>query len=74
MHNSTQSHDQDEAQIILDALRQIQDSPELQNLAEQDHESVLTRLGLSGFARHAVAAGLTGFMIAAPATTQGWWQ
>jgi hypothetical protein len=73
MHTTDQSHDQDEAQIILDALRQIQETPELQNLAEQDHESVLTRLGLSGIARHAVALGLTAFVVA-PMGIQSWWQ
>lgn len=59
------SHDQDEAQIILDALREIQTNPELQAQAEKDPESVLNRLGLSDIARHAVAAGLV-VMLATP--------
>jgi hypothetical protein len=72
---TSDSHDQDEAQTILAALREIQDNPELQPKGKRDQESILNRLGLSGTARHSVAAGLAVmFMVAAPATTQGWWQ
>ena len=65
MSINNNSHDQDEAQIILDALREIQTNPELQTQAEKDPESVLNRLGLSDIARHAVAAGLV-VMLATP--------
>jgi hypothetical protein len=69
----------DEAQIILEALREIQDNPELQIQVEKDPESFLTRLGLSDVARHAVALGIT-VMLAAPIAAQqtprpmAWWQ
>jgi hypothetical protein len=56
--------DHDEAQEILDALRKIQDTPELRAEAKTDPESVVTRLGLSGVARHAVAFALTLVIIA----------
>jgi len=64
----------DEAQEILEALRQIQDSEELRAEAAKDSESVLNRLGLSGVARHAVAFSLIG-LVAAPQIlrAQGWW-
>lgn len=72
---TNESHDQDETQTILDALREIQDNAELQPKNGQDQESILNRLGLSGIARHGVAAGLVvmGFSVVAPATTLGWW-
>jgi hypothetical protein len=54
---------QDEAQQILEALRKVQDSPELQADAKQNPESVLDRLGLSGAARHAVALGIAGLLV-----------
>jgi hypothetical protein len=55
---------QDEAQQILEALRQVQDSPELQAEATMNPESVLDRLGLSGATRHAVALGIAGLLVA----------
>jgi hypothetical protein len=70
---TNESHDQDETQTILDALREIQDNPDLQPRGPQDQESILNRLGLSGIARHSVAAGLVLMFSVAPATTQGWW-
>ena len=54
---SAQSHD--EAQEILEALRQIQENEQLRTEAASDPESVMNRLGLSGVARHAVALGGT---------------
>jgi hypothetical protein len=61
--NITTTPDHDEAQDILDALRKIQDSPELRADAKTNPESVVNRLGLSGVARHAVAFALTGLVI-----------
>ena len=58
------NQNQDEAQEILAAMRQIQDSPELQAEAAKNPESVLDRLKLSGIARHAVALGITAVAVA----------
>jgi hypothetical protein len=64
----------DEAQEILEALRQIQDSEELRTAAAQDPEAVMSHLGLSGIARHAVAFGIAGLLMApAVVRTDGWW-
>jgi hypothetical protein len=64
----------DEAREILDALRQIQDSPELKAEAEKDPETVLDRLKLSGIARHAVALGIAGLICATCVPTpDGFW-
>ena len=73
--NITPAQGQDEAQEILEALRQIQDSEDLRTEATRDPESVMNRLGLSGVARHAVAFGIAGMLIA-PVTMgpMGWWQ
>lgn len=79
IHNT--SHDQDEAQIILDALREIQQNPELQSQVEKDPESVLDRLGLSTIARQAVTLGITALVVGGSVTNQvasgasvnGWW-
>ena len=57
--------DEIKAPEILDALRKIQDSPELSAEATTNPESVVRRLGLSGVARHAVAFAL-GVVIFAP--------
>jgi hypothetical protein len=74
--NNTPNADHDEAKIILDALRDIQENPELQTEVENDPESFLSRLGLSSVARHAVALGIT-VMLAAPTLAapkpMGWW-
>jgi hypothetical protein len=59
MNNATPHRDQDEAQAILEALRQIQDNPELQAEARRNPESLLDRLNLSGIARSAVTLGIT---------------
>lgn len=53
-----------EAQEILSALRQIQDSPELRAEASTNPEGVMNRLNLSGVARHAVAFGIAGMLVA----------
>jgi hypothetical protein len=64
----------DEAQDILEALRQIQDSEDLRTEAATDPESVLNRLGLSGIARHAVAFGIAGLLVVPGLVhTDGWW-
>jgi len=54
---------QDEAQEILDALRQIQANPELRAEAETNPEGAMDRLGLSGIARHAVAFAIAGALV-----------
>ena len=71
--------DHDEAQDILDALRKIQDNSELRAEAKSDPESVVTRLGLSGVARHAVAFALALAFVGGPAaarymTPDAFWQ
>ena len=72
--NITPAQGQDEAQDILEALRQIQDSEELRTEATRDPESVMNRLGLSGIARHAVAFGLAGLLVAPiVARPTSWW-
>ena len=48
---------------ILNALEQIQASPELQAEAQTNPESVLNKLRLSGTARHAVALGIAGLLV-----------
>jgi hypothetical protein len=58
------TEDRDDAQEILGALRQIQDNAELRAEAEINPEAVVDRLGLSGIARHAVAFGIAGLLIA----------
>lgn len=64
----------DEAQDILEALRQIQDSEDLRAEAARDPESVLNHLGLSGIARHAVAFGIAGLLIAPTVVhPNAWW-
>ena len=59
--NSTR--DRDEAQEILDALRKVQQNPELQAEAAKDPDGVADRLGVSDLARHAVAFGLTAMVV-----------
>ncbi len=72
--NITPAQGHDEAQDILEALRQIQDSEDLRTEAATDPESVMNRLGLSGIARHAVAFGIAGLLVApAVMRTDGWW-
>jgi ferric-dicitrate binding protein FerR (iron transport regulator) len=53
-----------QAEEILNALQQIQDSPELQAEAKTNPDGVLNRLRLSGVARHAVAFGIAGLLVA----------
>jgi hypothetical protein len=62
--------DRAEAQQILEAVRQIQGSPELQAEAAKEPETVLNRLRLSGVARHAVALAITAAAIAPAASKQ----
>ena len=72
--NITPAQGHDEAQDILEALRQIQDSEDLRTEAARDPESVMNRMGLSGIARHAVAFGITA-MLMSPIVDwpYGWW-
>ena len=70
MPNTTHSHDQDEAEIILDACANP-DTPDYSDLAEQDHDGAHAT-GLVGHCPPCGAAGLTGFVLApglAPAVT-----
>ena len=64
----------DEAQEILEALRQVRDSDELRAEAAKNPESVMNRLGVSDVARHAVAFGIAGLLLAHPiARPAGFW-
>jgi hypothetical protein len=72
--DSQTNPDQDEAQEILDALRQIQDNPELRAEAETNPEGLLDRLGLSNIARHSVAFGIAGLLVSNMAKPEGFWQ
>jgi hypothetical protein len=77
MNNSNPHGEQDEAQAILEALRQIQDNPELQAEARRNPESLLDRLNLSGIARSAVTLGISALGVTATsnhiAQPCGWW-
>ncbi len=57
------TQDNADAQQILDAMRQIHESPELQAESAIQPENVLTRLGLSGVARHAVALAIAAAVV-----------
>ncbi|MBV8718966.1 MAG: hypothetical protein JO020_23955 [Chloroflexi bacterium] len=64
----------DDAQEILDALQQIQASPELRAEAGTDPERVLNRFNLSDVARHAVAFGIAGLLVAPVFfSPENWW-
>jgi hypothetical protein len=60
-------NDADEARAIVQAMRALQANPELVDDARGDLPGTLDRLGLSGTARHAVAAtlalGVTGVIL-----------
>jgi hypothetical protein len=73
--NTNTNQEPDDAEEILEALRQIQDNPALQAEAKTEPESVLDRLKLSGAARHAVAFGITAVLLGhlAPAPRPYWW-
>jgi hypothetical protein len=75
--NPTTNGEDDEAQVILEALRQIQHNPELMTEAEKDPESLLDRLNLSDIARNAVALGIAGLTVAQSSghfpRPQGFW-
>jgi hypothetical protein len=75
--NTNTKPDHDEAQEILDALRKIQQTPELREAAKSNPESVVNRLGLSDVARHAVAFGIAGLLVGGPVAggvhLNGWW-
>jgi len=65
MNKPKTTREHDEAQAILEALRQIQDNPELQAQAKQNPEKLLDRLNLSGIARTAVTLGIAGLAVGA---------
>lgn len=73
MTNST--NDTRDAQQILDAMRQIQDSAELQAEAATSPEALLDKLNLSGVARHAVALGIAGMLVVPTLgfSSASWW-
>ncbi len=58
------NHTPDQAQDILEALRKIQDNPELNTQAKSNPELVLNKLGLSGTARRAVSVALLTMAVA----------
>ena len=64
---------QDQAQDILDALRKIQNTPDLKAQAATHLESVLNVLGLSGVARRAVAFSMVNGAGAPTPDGQGFW-
>ncbi len=64
MNDPKMSLEHDEAQAILEALRQIQDNPELQAQARLNPKALLDRLNLSGIARTAVTLGIAGLTVA----------
>jgi hypothetical protein len=68
------TQEQADAQEILKALHQIRDNHELRAEAAKNPESAMDRLGLSGIARHAVAFGIAGLLVA-PSVMRphGWW-
>ena len=67
--------DADEARAIVQAMRALQAHPELVDKARRDLPGTLDRMGLSGTARHAIAAtlalGVTG-VILVPGTPIFW--
>jgi hypothetical protein len=76
--NTQTNYEQDNAQNILAALREIHDTPGLQAEAIAKPESTMNRLGLSGVARHAVAFALAVAIVGPAAahavTPDGFWQ
>jgi hypothetical protein len=62
--NSPHNQEHDDAQDILAALREIQDTPGMQAEAQAKPEATMDRLGLSGVARHAVAFALAATLVA----------
>ena len=65
------NQDRDDAQQILDAMRQIQEDDQLRAEAQAEPERVLDRLRLSGVARHAVALALAVAVVAPAAIGSG---
>ena len=64
-----------EARAIIQAMRTFQTNPELSDEARSDLPATLDRMGLTGTARHAVAAtlalGVSGVMLV-PGTPVFW--
>jgi hypothetical protein len=78
--STTPTPEHDETKVILDAIREIQENPELKVEAASNPESVLDRLGLSGIARSAVSLAVAGFVVAqdpsivsGPVSVLSWW-
>jgi hypothetical protein len=67
--NITTSQEQDYVQDILDAVREIQDTPGLKAEVATRPESVMDRLGLSGVVRHTVAFAFAASIVVGPAAT-----
>jgi len=74
MNNPNTTREHDEAQAILEALRQIQDNPELQAQAKHNPEKLLDRLNLSGIVRSAVTLGIAGLGVAATSSPKHFMQ
>jgi len=75
MASCHRENDAAEARAIMRALRAFQTNPHLADEARSDLPAALDRIGLSGIARHAVAATLTltvTGMLAVPATPVFW--
>jgi 7-keto-8-aminopelargonate synthetase-like enzyme len=68
MSDPNTSLEPDEAQAILEALRQIQDNPELQAEAWQNPKVLLDRLNLSSIDSAAVTRAIAG--LTAPHATK----
>jgi hypothetical protein len=64
-----------EARAIVRAVRALQANPELLDEARRDLPATLDRVGLSGTARHALAATLTlsAGGVVLPQATAGFW-
>jgi hypothetical protein len=53
---SMKNESREDAAIIANAVRELQTNPELRAEAEHNVEGAMDKLGLKGFARHAVSA------------------
>jgi hypothetical protein len=64
-----------EARAIMHALRALHENPQLRDEARRDLPAALDRMGLSGVARHAIAATLAlsvTAVVAVPGTPVFW--
>jgi hypothetical protein len=71
---SMKNESREDAVIIANAVRELQTNPELHAEAERNVDGAMDKLGLKGFARHAVASAfalaLAGGVTVAP---NGYW-